>query len=292
MFSAGGEHVDKNTTGRFIAELRKQKGFTQKELAENLMVTDKAISRWETGKGLPDTSLLKPLGDVLGVSVTELLSGKKIEEVDMKERADNIILEALNYSKRMLASVISVTIFIIGIAFIISPLFLASKSYIWTLGLIIVAIAILYIYTRKRGYSMKATDRVYYLAALALQGIALVLEVLPIGVVMVFATSPTKQTIEVYSYFSLLPVGYANFTPLLTGILTILIILLGAIALFRFDRAASIRKTIFVCSIISLLFSIVPLFLFGTVGMTVASYAVSCAILLSICLQAVANRKE
>lgn len=210
----------------------------------------------------------------------------------MKERADNIILEALNYSKRMLASVISVTIFIIGIAFIISPLFLASKSYIWTLGLIIVAIAILYIYTRKRGYSMKATDRVYYLAALALQGIALVLEVLPIGVVMVFATSPTKQTIEVYSYFSLLPVGYANFTPLLTGILTILIILLGAIALFRFDRAASIRKTIFVCSIISLLFSIVPLFLFGTVGMTVASYTVSCAILLSICLQAVANRKE
>lgn len=284
--------MDKNTTGRFIAELRKQKGFTQKELAENLMVTDKAISRWETGKGLPDTSLLKPLGDVLGVSVTELLSGKKIEEVDMKERADNIILEALNYSKRMLASVISVTIFIIGIAFIISPLFLASKSYIWTLGLIIVAIAILYIYTRKRGYSMKATDRVYYLAALALQGIALVLEVLPIGVVMVFATSPTKQTIEVYSYFSLLPVGYANFTPLLTGILTILIILLGAIALFRFDRAASIRKTIFVCSIISLLFSIVPLFLFGTVGMTVASYAVSCAILLSICLQAVANRME
>ena len=284
--------MDKNITGRFIAELRKQKGFTQKELAEKLMVTDKAISRWETGKGLPDTSLLKPLGDVLGVSITELLSGKKIEEVDMKERADNIILEALNYSKRMLASVISVTIFIIGIAFIISPLFLASKSYIWTLGLIIVAIAILYIYTRKRGYSMKATDRVYYLAALALQGIALVLEVLPIGVVMVFATSPTKQTIEVYSYFSLLPVGYANFTPLLTGILTILIILLGAIALFRFDRAASIRKTIFVCSIISLLFSIVPLFLFGTVGMTVASYAVSCAILLSICLQAVANRKE
>ena len=284
--------MDKNTTGRFIAELRKQKGFTQKELAENLMVTDKAISRWETGKGLPDTSLLKPLGDVLGVSVTELLSGKKIEEVDMKEQADNIILEVLNYSKRMLASVISVTIFIIGIAFIISPLFLASKSYIWTLGLIIVAIAILYIYTRKRGYSMKATDRVYYLAALALQGIALVLEVLPIGVVMVFATSPTKQTIEVYSYFSLLPGGYANFTPLLTGILTILIILLGAIALFRFDRAASIRKTIFVCSIISLLFSIVPLFLFGTVGMTVASYAVSCAILLSICLQAVANRKE
>ena len=284
--------MDKNITGRFIAELRKQKGFTQKELAEKLMVTDKAISRWETGKGLPDTSLLKPLGDVLGVSITELLSGKRIEEVDMKEQADNIILESLNYSKRMLASVISVIIFIIGIAFIISPLFLVSQSYIWTLGLIIVATAILYIYTRKKRDSMKATNRAYHLSALALQGIALILEILPIGTVMVFATSPTKQTIEVYSYFSLLPVGYANFTPLLTGILTILIILLGAIALFKFDNAASLRKAMFVCSVISLLLSIVPLFLFGTVGMTAASYAVSCAILLSIYLQAVANRKE
>ena len=72
--------------------------------------------------------MLKPLGDVLGVSITELLSGKRIEEVDMKEQADNIILESLNYSKRMLASVISVIIFIIGIAFIISPLFLVSQS--------------------------------------------------------------------------------------------------------------------------------------------------------------------
>lgn len=284
--------MDKNATGRFIAELRKQKGFTQKELAEKLMVTDKAISRWKTGKGLPDTSLLKPLGDVLGVSVTELLSGKKIEEVDMKERADNIILEALNYSKRMLASVIGTILFIIGIAFIISPLFLASQSHIWALGIIIVVGTTLYSCIRKRGYSMKVTDRVYYLAALALQGVALVLEMLPIGAVMVFATSPTERTIEVYSYFSMLPVGYANFAPLLTGILTILIILLGVIALFRFDKAASIRRTIFVCSIISLLFSIVPVFLFGTVGMTAASYAVSCAILLSNCLQAVANRQE
>lgn len=284
--------MDKNATGRFIAELRKQKGFTQKELAEKLMVTNKAISRWETGKGLPDTSLLKPLGDVLGVSVTELLSGKKIEEVDMKERADNIILEALNYSKRMLASVIGTILFIIGIAFIISPLFLASQSHIWALGIIIVVGTTLYSCIRKRGYSMKVTDRVYYLAALALQGVALVLEMLPIGAVMVFATSSTERTIEVYSYFSMLPVGYANFAPLLTGILTILIILLGVIALFRFDKAASIRRTIFVCSIISLLFSIVPVFLFGTVGMTAASYAVSCAILLSNCLQAVANRQE
>ena len=67
--------MDAKTTGRFIAELRKQKGYTQKELAEKIMVTDKAISRWETGKGLPDTSLLKPLGDILGVSGGGLVLG-------------------------------------------------------------------------------------------------------------------------------------------------------------------------------------------------------------------------
>lgn len=163
--------MDANATGRFIAELRKQKGYTQKELAEKLMVTDKAISRWETGKGLPDTSLLKPLGDILGVSVSELLSGRIIEEADMKDQTDKIILESLNYSKRMLVSTISVILFIIGIALIISPLFLASKGYTWISGLAIVAIAIFYTYIRKRGDSMKATNKAYYLTAIALQGI-------------------------------------------------------------------------------------------------------------------------
>ena len=139
---------------------------------------------------------------------------------------------------------------------------------------------------------MKATNKAYYLTAIALQGIALILEILPIGAGMVFATSPTEHTIEICSYFSLLPVGYANITPMLTGILTVVIILLGVIVLFKFDKAPKFRKAAFICSIVSLLFSIVPLFLFGAVGMTTASYTVSGAILLSICLQAVANRQE
>lgn len=210
----------------------------------------------------------------------------------MKDQTDKIILESLNYSKRMLVSTISVILLIIGSSLIISPLFLASQSYIWILGLAIFVITILYIYIRKRGDSMKATNKAYYLTAIALQGIALILEILPIGAVMVFATSPTKRTIEICSYFSLLPVGYANVTPMLTGILTVVIILTGVIVLFKFNKSTKLRKAIFICSIVSLLFSIVPLFLFGTVGMTAASYAVSGAILLSICLQAVANRQE
>lgn len=282
--------MDANATGRFIAELRKQKGYTQKELAEKLMVTDKAISRWETGKGLPDTSLLKPLGDILGVSVGELLSGKRLEEAEMKDQADKMILESLNYSRRMAASMMKVILFMIGIALMISPLFSSSRSYVWIVGIAIAATATLHIYIEKRGEPMRTKNKMYYGTAIVLQCAALILEILPVGAVMVFAAGPEERITETYSYFSLLPLGYANITPMLTGILTIAIIFLGVIAVFRFDKGPKLRKAVFVCSGISFLLSIIPLFLFGTIGVTAASYAVSGAIFLSICLQAVANR--
>ncbi len=87
--------MDAKITGSFIAQLRKQRGLTQKELAEKLEVTDKAISRWETGKGMPETSLLKPLAEILGVSVGELLAGKMLEVSQIKEQTDKILLESL-----------------------------------------------------------------------------------------------------------------------------------------------------------------------------------------------------
>lgn len=91
--------MDAKVTGCFIVQLRKELGLTQKELAEKLEVTDKAISRWETGKGLPDTSLLKPLAEILGVSVGELLSGKRMDDSQIKNQADHIILESLSYEE-------------------------------------------------------------------------------------------------------------------------------------------------------------------------------------------------
>lgn len=62
-------------TGSVIRSLREKNGFTQKKLAELLLVSDKAVSKWETGKGLPDISLLESLAGALGISVAELLSG-------------------------------------------------------------------------------------------------------------------------------------------------------------------------------------------------------------------------
>jgi len=66
-------------TGGVIKKFREEKGLTQSELAERLSVSDKAVSRWETGKGYPDISLIESICNVLGVSVCELLSGNDIK---------------------------------------------------------------------------------------------------------------------------------------------------------------------------------------------------------------------
>lgn len=64
-------------TGKLIQELRKEKGLTQMSLAEKLGVTDRAISKWERGKSFPDVSMLRPLAEALGISVSELLDGRR-----------------------------------------------------------------------------------------------------------------------------------------------------------------------------------------------------------------------
>ena len=73
-------------TGAAVKTLREKKGLTQRQLADRIAVSDKAVSKWETGRGLPDLSLLEPLSSALGVSVAELLSG---EQITNQNRAGN-----------------------------------------------------------------------------------------------------------------------------------------------------------------------------------------------------------
>ena len=80
--------MDTYITGATIKKLREEKGLTQLQLAENLGVTAKAVSKWETAKGLPDISLVEPLSKILGVSVMELMSG---ETVINKNLSSNIL---------------------------------------------------------------------------------------------------------------------------------------------------------------------------------------------------------
>lgn len=84
--------------GLFIANLRKEKNMTQKELAEKLGVTDRAVSNWENGRRLPDVSLYKELCDILGITLNEFFAGEKIKEEDFKNVAEENLFSALENS--------------------------------------------------------------------------------------------------------------------------------------------------------------------------------------------------
>ncbi len=79
--------MDKYVTGAVIRKLRENKKMTQEELAQKIFVSSKAVSKWETGQGFPDISLLEPLAQALGISVIELLSGEDIRNLN---RSSNI----------------------------------------------------------------------------------------------------------------------------------------------------------------------------------------------------------
>ena len=85
--------MDQVKIGRFIAELRKEKGLTQAQLAEHFEVSNKAVSKWETGKSLPDASIMIDLCNLLGITVNELLSGERISMEDYKEKAEERLVE-------------------------------------------------------------------------------------------------------------------------------------------------------------------------------------------------------
>lgn len=92
--------IDKKKFGALVSELRKEKGYTQKELAEKLFLSDKAISQWETGVSIPDTTMLIPLAELLGVTVTELLMCERMsrDEAMDTEKVENIVKTAITYS--------------------------------------------------------------------------------------------------------------------------------------------------------------------------------------------------
>ena len=79
--------------GRFIAECRRSVGLTQMQLAEKLGITDKAVSKWERGIAMPDTSIMLELCDILGISVNELLSGEKINMENNNQKNEQLLFD-------------------------------------------------------------------------------------------------------------------------------------------------------------------------------------------------------
>lgn len=87
-------------TGSFISELRKEKGMTQKQLADALFVSDKAVSRWETGRGFPEISILEKISDVLDVSAAELIRGERINGSMSESEVRDVVAQSTDLARR------------------------------------------------------------------------------------------------------------------------------------------------------------------------------------------------
>jgi putative ABC transport system ATP-binding protein len=87
--------MNQGKIGAFISERRKAKGWTQSQLAEKLGITDKAVSKWETGRSMPDLSLFMPLCTLLEITLNELFAGECISEQNLKEKADEVLMSVI-----------------------------------------------------------------------------------------------------------------------------------------------------------------------------------------------------
>ena len=114
--------MDQIKIGKFIAECRKQRNLTQMQLAERLGITDRAVSKWENGKSMPDSSLMLDLCRELQITVNDLLSGEVVTTNDYNEKLEQNLLQAIRQKQEADKRLLSLEIFI---ATLVTLLFLA-----------------------------------------------------------------------------------------------------------------------------------------------------------------------
>ena len=120
--------MDQIKIGRFIAERRRLQGLTQAQLAQKLNITDRAVSKWETGRSLPDATLMLALCEILGISVNELLSGEKVTMENNQEKNEQLLLEMAKEIERKNKTIWSAMwiIMIVSILALFAGLFAAA----------------------------------------------------------------------------------------------------------------------------------------------------------------------
>lgn len=119
--------MDQIKIGKFISERRKAAGLTQMQLAERLNITDRAVSKWETGKSLPDSSIMLALCDVLKITVNDLLSGEVVTMDHYNKELENNLLEVVKEKERADRSLLSLEI-VVGVLCVAVMLALAMVA--------------------------------------------------------------------------------------------------------------------------------------------------------------------
>ena len=126
--------MNQEKIGKFIATCRKEKKITQSELSEQLGVTDRSVSNWETGKNMPDLSLFKPLCEILGITINELLSGEKLDKEKYQEKFEENIVNTIDYSTKKInkySQIISLIIIIFGLFISLSAIMIFPSESSW-----------------------------------------------------------------------------------------------------------------------------------------------------------------
>lgn len=111
--------MDQTAIGRFIAGVRKEQGLTQRQLADALNISDKTVSKWECGNGMPEVSLIMPLCEALGVNVNELFSAQKLSDADYHRKAEENIMDLVKEreesKKKLVLSIVVGSICIVAV---------------------------------------------------------------------------------------------------------------------------------------------------------------------------------
>lgn len=111
--------MDQVKIGKFIAECRKKANLTQMQLAETLSITDRAVSKWETGKSLPDSSLMLELCSTLGITVNDLLSGEVVTMDNYNKELERNLLEVIRQKEAADKRLLSLEVFVGMMALIV-----------------------------------------------------------------------------------------------------------------------------------------------------------------------------
>lgn len=130
--------------GKFIAECRKNANLTQMQLAEKLGITDRAVSKWETGKSLPDSSVMLQLCDILKITVNDLLSGEVVSMENYQEKNDEMLIEMIKEKEekdKMLLKAELIVGIVSFIPLLLATIFVAYNQNIeeWKRGVIVLA---------------------------------------------------------------------------------------------------------------------------------------------------------
>lgn len=282
--------MDAEKTGRFIAELRGERGLTQRELAEKIGVTDKAVSKWERGRGFPDVSLLETLSNELGVSIAELISGERSTPETAAEQSNSALVETLLYVKRMSRKAVGTLIVIFGAILLGSPLVFSGRYLpIYAMGIIVTAGGIFMLVSKKSFAKSGFPTIVPEGLSLAGLAIAIFLEIQPYGVVMRWWAPPGVETKpDYYSYFDLLPFGYGNFSPFITAMLTVAVTIFTVVVMLLDKRFTKPRNALFVCIVVTVAFSICAI-IFNFADGTIISDLITLALVISAVFRAAAN---